>query len=118
MSNLNSLCVGLITQRETRLRALRESEENGRGGHRTSKCLPVPSKMTTLASLIPDALHSLQLKPVKIGGVYHKALGGRKRNLLIRTLHDPSPKKWELRQPRGVRHDAGKIARYVNFVLL
>jgi len=71
-------------------------------------------QMATLASLIPNAVQSLHFKPTKVGGVYHKALSGRKRSLLVRSLHEATPKKWETRVPKGVKHDALKIARYVS----
>lgn len=69
--------------------------------------------MATLLNFVPESARGLAFKATKIGGVYHKPLSGRKRGELIKTLHDPTPKKWELRTPKGVKHDAAKIARYV-----
>lgn len=75
--------------------------------------LPFPSAMSTASSLIPTAVQSLHFSTYKVGGAYRKPLGGRKRAEFIRTLHDPTPKRWELKQPRGVKHDEQKIQRYV-----
>lgn len=69
--------------------------------------------MAAVLNFIPRPASALDFKPSKVGGVYHKALSGRKRSLLVKTLHDPTPKKWELRTPKGVKHDAKKIERYV-----
>ena len=68
--------------------------------------------MTTLASLLPNAGQGLHFQAYKLGGVYRKPVSGRKRAELTRELHDPTPKKWELRTPKGVKHDAAKIKRY------
>ena len=69
--------------------------------------------MATVTSFVPDAARALSFKASKVGGVYHKPLSGRKRAELVKTLHDPTPKKWELREPKGVVHDQKKPARYV-----
>lgn len=69
--------------------------------------------MSTLLNFVPESARGLSFNASKIGGVYHKPLSGRKRAELVKTLHDPTPKKWELRVPKGVKHDANKIKRYV-----
>jgi hypothetical protein len=74
--------------------------------------------MTTLASFLPNMGQGLHLKTYKVGGVYRKPVSGRKRAELIREVHDPTPKKWELRTPKGVKHDAAKIKRYDNNELM
>ena len=69
--------------------------------------------MATALSFLPTGGQGLQMTAMKVGGVYRKPLSARKRAKLVRTLHDPTPKKWELHEPKGIRHEADKIKRYV-----
>lgn len=69
--------------------------------------------MATAPRLFSNSVVGLQMTPLKIGGAYHKPLSGRKRAELVRTLHESIPKKWELREPKGIIHEAAKIKRYV-----
>lgn len=72
--------------------------------------------MTTLGRLMPGAVQGLHLEPFKSAGTWRKPLGARARANLVRSLHDPTPKKWELRTPKGIKHDLAKPKRYVNRV--